>query len=148
MVKWFWGKERDYIVEEVEGSSETLPENQCITGLKDFAWKYIKLLTLDELQQNKKMLLAVLQPHDRWYIYTEWECQEERFVWYYTRSYSNLGSTASQWGESYHSVIHEITNEQLSFKESGKRLAQKMLSILKELATDEANSLRNYPQIA
>lgn len=49
MVKWFRGKERDYTVEEVEGSSETLPESQRITGLKDLAWKYIKSLTLNEL---------------------------------------------------------------------------------------------------
>jgi hypothetical protein len=49
MVKWFRGKKRDYTVKEVEGSSETLPESQRITGLKDLAWKYVKSLTLDEL---------------------------------------------------------------------------------------------------
>jgi hypothetical protein len=89
-----------------------------------------------------------MRPHDRWYIYTEWECQEERFVWYHTKSYPNLGSTASQRGESYHPIIREITNGQLSFEESGKRLARKVLSILKELSTDEANSLRSYPRLA
>ena len=49
MVKWFRGKERDYIVEEVEGSSETLPESQRLLSLKDLAWKYVKSLTLNEL---------------------------------------------------------------------------------------------------
>ena len=56
------------------------------------------------------MLLAALRPHNRWYIYTEWERQEERFVWFYTKSYPNLGSTVSQRGESYHPVIREIIN--------------------------------------
>ena len=50
MVKWFRGKKRDYTVKEVEGSSETLSESQYLFGLKDLAWKYVKLLTLDELQ--------------------------------------------------------------------------------------------------
>ena len=94
------------------------------------------------------MLLAALRPYDRWYIYTEWERQEERFVWFYTKSYPNLGSTVSQRGKSYHPVIREITNGQLSFEESGKRLTRKILSILKELAIDEANSLRSYTRVA
>ena len=49
MVKWFRGKERDYTVEEVEGSSETLPESQRIISLKDLAWKYIKSPTFNKL---------------------------------------------------------------------------------------------------
>jgi hypothetical protein len=71
MVKWFQGKERDYTVAEVEGSSEKLPESQRLIGLKDLAWKYVKSFTLDEIRQNKKALLAAMRPHDRWYIYTE-----------------------------------------------------------------------------
>ena len=58
--------------------------------------------------------------------------------------YANLGSTASQRGESYHPIIYEITNGQFSFEDSGRRLASKMLSILKNLATFEYASLRSY----
>jgi hypothetical protein len=35
MMKWFQGKERDYTVTEVEGSSEKLPKNQRLINLKD-----------------------------------------------------------------------------------------------------------------
>ena len=65
-------------------------------------------------------------------------------MWYYIKLYLNLGSIVSQRDKSYHPVIREITNRQLSFEESGKRLTRKILSILKELAIDKTNFLRSY----
>ena len=62
--------------------------------------------------------------------------------------YANLGSTASQRGESYHPVVRKITNGQLSFEDSGKRLATTVLSILKDLATHEYSSMRSYDRRA
>ena len=62
--------------------------------------------------------------------------------------YPNLGSTSSQRGESYYPVIRQTTNSQLSFKDSGRRLTGKILSILKELATHEYSSLRSYDRLA
>src|SRR5437764_1047237 len=149
MLKWYRGKERNYTVEEVEGSNEKLQEGQQprVVGLKSLSWNYIKSITLDELKSNKKALLAVMRPHDRWYILTEWEPKEESFIWCYTKSYPNLGSTSSQRGESYHPIVKEITNGQLSFEESGKNLALKVLSILKDVAIDEAPSSRGYNQL-
>jgi hypothetical protein len=64
-------------------------------------------------------------------------------VYYYTKQYANLGSTFSQRGESYHPIVRKITNGQLSFEESGKRLASTVLSILKDLATHEYASPRS-----
>ena len=58
--------------------------------------------------------------------------------------YANLGFTASQRGKSYYPVIREITNEQFSFEDSGRRLASKILSILKDFATFKYVSLRSY----
>jgi hypothetical protein len=68
-------------------------------------------------------------------------------VWCYIKFYPNLGSTASQRGESYHPVMREITNGQLSIEQSAKRLATKMLSILKEISTDEDLYVRKYPRV-
>ena len=65
-------------------------------------------------------------------------------VYYYTKQYANLGSTASQRGESYHPVIRKITNGQLSFKESGKRLAAIVISILKDLSIFKYQLIRGY----
>jgi hypothetical protein len=69
-------------------------------------------------------------------------------VYYYTKQYANLGSTASQRGESYHPVIRKITNGQLYFEDSGKRLAATVLSLLKDLSTFEYKSTRGYDRRA
>lgn len=79
-------------------------------------------MSLDDLNQNRNQLLAAMRPHDRWYLHKEWVPKEDRLVWYHTKSYPNLGSTVSQRGESYHPIVREITNGQLSFEESSKRL--------------------------
>jgi hypothetical protein len=52
-----------------------------------------------------------------------------------------------QRGESYHSVMREITNGQLSIKQSAKHLATKVLSILKDISTDEELSSKRYPRV-
>ena len=44
--------------------------------------------------------------------------------------------------------MREITNGQLSIEESAKRLISKTLSILKNMATDEDLSIRNYTPTA
>src|SRR5204863_1364099 len=64
------------------------------------------------------------------------------------KKYANLGSTASQRGESYHPVLKEITSGQLSFEDSGKRLSMKILSICKDLDTYEYESMRGYSRLA
>jgi hypothetical protein len=55
---------------------------------------------------------------------------------------------SSQRGESYHSVMREITNGQLSIEDSAKRLISKTLSILKDMAVDEDISIRKYTRTA
>jgi hypothetical protein len=65
-------------------------------------------------------------------------------IYYYTKQYLNLGFIASQRGESYHPVVRKITNGQLSFKESGKRLAAIIMSLLKDLSTFKYESMRSY----
>jgi hypothetical protein len=105
-------------------------------------------MSLEALSINRKTLKLKMRLYDQWYLESEWVPKEEQFIWYHTKSYPNLGSTASQRGESYHPIVREITNSQLSFEESGKRLSRKMLSILKDLATDEDSSLRGYDRLA
>ena len=67
-------------------------------------------MNLSDLKTNRKALKRVMRPHDRHYIETQWEPEEEEFVWYYTKSYPNLDSMSSQRGESYHPVVREIAN--------------------------------------
>jgi hypothetical protein len=86
------------------------------TGLADLSWRYIKSISTDKLEANRQLLIDALRPEDKRYIKDIWQSKEKRVVWYYTKFYLNLGSTASQRGESYHSVMREITNGQLSIE--------------------------------
>ena len=73
-----------------------------------------------------------------------WRKLEKAVVYYYTQMYANLGSIASQRVKSYHLVVRKITNGQLSFEESRKRLGSTVLSLPKELSVFEYESMRGY----
>jgi hypothetical protein len=106
-------------------------------GLAKLSWDYIQSNTFEALETNRESLLAALQPKDRTYIRETWQPKESRVVYAYTRLYPNLGCTSSQRGESYHVVIKQVTNGQLSLEESCRRLVRRVLDILKELSMDE-----------
>ena len=74
--------------------------------------------------------------------------KEDCVIYCYIKFYPNLDFTSSQRGESYHPIMREITNGQLSIEESAKRLISKTLSILKDIATDEDLSIRKYTRTA
>ena len=58
----------------------------------------------------------------------------------FTRKYPNLGATASQRGESYHPIMKEITNGQLTLEKSVERLVMKVHLVLGDLAIDKDRS--------
>jgi hypothetical protein len=135
-----------YRKDEIDGEFKN--GEKVNTGLADIAWQYVKSMSIDELEVSRQLLLDSLRPGDRQYIIDTWKPKEKRVIWCYTKFYPNLGSTSSQRGESYHPVMREITNGQLSIEQSAKRLAKKVLSILKEISTDEDLPLRKYPRAA
>ena len=153
MLKWYRGKNKDYTSEEIDGSGEELQPGQTkadlrVPGLHHYSWMYIQSDTLEALKANRAKLVSLLRLQDRHYITEHWRQHEESVVYYYTLIYPNLGSTSSQRGESYHPVVRQTTNSQLSFEDSGRRLTGKILSTLKELATHEYSSLRSYDRLA
>jgi hypothetical protein len=98
-----------------------------VKGLADLSWDYIKSMTIDELEQNRAVLIDALLPDDKDYIRKTWYPKEERVIYCYINFYPNLGSTSSQRGESYHPVMREVTNGQLTIEESAKRMISKTL---------------------
>jgi hypothetical protein len=119
-----------YTSDQIDGTDE-------VSGLAELAWSYIKSNTFEALETNRERLIAALQPKDRIYIKETWQPKESRVVYAYTRLYPNLGCHSSQRGESYHVVMKQVTNGQLSLEESCRRLIRKILDILKELSMDE-----------
>ena len=112
-------------------------KKDAIDDLSDLSWAYIKSATVKELETSRHALLNALQPSDRDYIANIRYSKEYRVIYAYTKRYPNLGAMATQRGESYHPVMREITNGQLSLEESANRLCKKVLSILKQLSMDE-----------
>lgn len=73
----------------------------------------------------------------RTYIKETWLPKEFHVVYAYTRLYPNPGCHSSRRGESYHVVMKQVTNGQLTLEESCHRLVRKVLDILKGLSMDE-----------
>ena len=96
MVKQFQGKERDYTVKEVKSSNKNVPKNEKTISLKNLAWKYVKLMSLNNLNQNRKELLTAMQPYNCQYLYIKQVQKEDYLIQYYTKLYLNLGLTVSQ----------------------------------------------------
>jgi hypothetical protein len=61
-------------------------------------------------------------------------------IYCFIRKYPNFGAIISQRGESYYSIIKEITNGQLTFEKSVERLIMKVRSMLRDLVLDEDRS--------
>jgi hypothetical protein len=143
MVRWFCSK--GYSTNEIDGY---ITEDKIkIEGLEGMAWGYVKSMSLKDLESNRAYLVENLKPEDKQYILKNWQEREPRFIWYYTKSYPNLGSTSSQRGESYHDIVRELTNGQLCLEDATKHLISKVLSILKDIETSEGISTRLYPRL-
>jgi hypothetical protein len=115
-----------YTSTQVDGTDE-------VVGLSELYWNYIQSDAFEALERNRAGLKNALQPDDRAYIEKTWQPKESRVVYAYTRLYPNLGATSSQRGESYHYVMKQVTNGQLSLERSCQRLVRKILDILREL---------------
>jgi hypothetical protein len=138
--------------EEIDSGNVKLLPSQTradllVPGLHRFSWKYIQSEAEDELKTNRTTLTGLLRPGDRHYVDKHWRARGREVVYCYTRSYADLGSIASQRGESYHPIVRETTNGQFSFEDSGKALSKKILSICKDLDTHEHTSLRAYSRL-
>ena len=97
-----------YTSTQVDGTDE-------VVGLSELCWKYIQSDTFETLERNRARLKSALQPKDRAYIEETWQPKESRVIYAYTHLYPNLGATSSQRGESYHFVMKQVTNGQLSW---------------------------------
>ena len=100
MLKWYRGKDKDYTSEEIDNSGEQLSKGQIkaelrVPNLHHYSWKYVQSKTSEELEDNRTTLIALLRPQDRHYINIYWRKNEEAVIYYYTKIFPNLRSTAS-----------------------------------------------------
>ena len=131
---------------DLDGGVKDKSETRVI-GLRERCWDYINAPTEAALDIARETLCVAGGAALRKYINEEWRLKERKTVIAYTRRYPNLGAASSQMSESYHNVMREITNAQLSLEESAKRLAQKVHSIIKDIEADETVSYRAYSRL-
>jgi len=143
MDRWF--SDHQYSSRAIHGY--VAEDKTFIPGLHGVAWDYIKSATDEELVENRAYLLSLLEPQDHHYIKEHWAALETRVIYVYTKLLANLGSTSSQRGESYHPVVRETTNGQISVEESVKRIVKKVKSILVTLERSEDKALTKYPRL-
>src|SRR4051794_8760475 len=101
MTKWF--RDHSYISDEVE-------------ILKGLARTYLRSQSEDDLVANRHELLQTLLPEDRKYVIEYWKPREPRLVDSYVRLFANLGHRTTQMSESYHVLIHTVTDYRMSMK--------------------------------
>lgn len=109
-------------------------------NLNDLIWNYVQASIMKDLAAIKSALLAAIDPVNQYYITDTCTAREPTVITAYTKQFANLDCNATQRSESYHPVVRQITNDQLSLKASAKGLISKCLSILKDLDVDEAPS--------
>jgi hypothetical protein len=121
-------------------------DGSTVKSLRDLAYLYIRSDSKEALQANRQALKShLLKPE---YIDDIWQLKEDRIIWFYTRQLHNLGHTTSQRSESFHRVVQQALNGQLSLELAANRLCQHINTLIKDLIAAEDHSRRRLPRIA
>jgi hypothetical protein len=131
---------------EVEGGKDQ--EGTVIEALKDAAWVYIKSASLEDLEHNREDLCRRLHRGARDYMEQTWQPKEPRVARCHTSRFFNLGMRSSQRVESYHPVLKQMTNGQLSLENSAIMLIRTLDRIVDDLETQRENELKGYSRLA
>ena len=138
-MKAHFRKSRNYSSQEIDGHEER--DGSRVEGIADLCWKWVKNDEIDQVLSYEETLLAALHQTDREY-FKYWQTRRERLVYAYTRYNANLGSTSSQRAESYHPIVREVINSQLSLSMAVQRLLDTVKLITRSMADDEAEAVR------
>ena len=115
-------------------------------GLRGLAWDYLHSYTLEELEINRQRLKDRVKEPVKAYIEETWRPKEERVILAYTNQFFNLDIHASQRSESYHVVLKEMTNGQLSLEASVSTLIQKVLRVVDTIEREREDDVTSYPR--
>jgi hypothetical protein len=131
---------------EIRGGTDK--EGNVVASLKDLAYSYIKSESAEDLETNRTALCNQLKKGAKEYIENNWRQKEPRVVRCHTRLNFNLGCHSSQRSESYHVVLKQMTNGQLSLENSAKMLAQTVNKLIRDMESEKDNEITSYPRLA
>lgn len=131
---------------EIQSSMDA--DGQVIAGLKDLAYQYIRSTTQEDLEFNRQALVDKLKREGKDYIEGIWRHKEDRVVRYYTSLNFNLGCYSSQRVESYHVVLKQMMNRQLSLEESARTLVRTVVKVVDDMKAEKDNELKKFSRLA
>jgi len=76
-------------------------------------WAWVKALTINNLEDNRKALLKALHYKEQVYLYDYCQLKELQFYQAYTQALWNLGAHTTQQNEGYHVVVKERLHKHL-----------------------------------
>jgi hypothetical protein len=80
-----------YTIEELDSFIDGEAE---IPDLINHAWAYVESDIIEALKANRVILMNVLKVKDQKYISYNWVVKEYRTIFYYTKTFANLGVVA------------------------------------------------------
>ena len=131
---------------EIAGGKDK--DGNVVDSLKDFAYTYIRSATEEELEDSREALVQRLKQGGKEYINDTWQPKEERVVRFDTRLIFNLECHSSQRSESYHVVLKQMTNGQLSLENSATALAQTVIKLIEDMDSAKDNDIKAYSRLA
>ena len=84
----------------------------------DLVWSWIKSSTQEALEKRRGNLLAAVDIKEAMYLNEFYRPKESQFIHVYTSKRANLGIHSTQRSESYHNVVKECLNRQLSLSQA------------------------------
>lgn len=101
-------------------------------GLHSLIWNWIKSPTVTELNLNREILAASLQPKEQEYFHSYWERQDPKFVRAYTRLPPNLGAESTQRSEASHPIIKNQTKKHTLIEVSVRKLRDVVIEMARK----------------
>jgi hypothetical protein len=97
----------------------------------DLVWSWIKSSTEKVLEERRGKLLAAVDVNEATYLNKFYRPKESQFIHAYISKLPNLGVHSTQRSESYHNVVKECLNRQLSLPQAVLRIGEFLPTVVK-----------------
>jgi hypothetical protein len=115
--------------------------------LVDLLNQWIIAPNLEALEKARKKILSRLRSDDRAYLQRYYQPKEPQFCRVYTRVLPNLGVNSTQRNESYHVVVKQKLNKNLSVSTACEAIVEKTKLLAEEYNERINNNRKNNPTL-
>jgi len=115
--------------------------------LVDLLNQWIKALDLEALEKARNKILSRLRSDDKTYLRTYYQPKEPQFCRAYIRMLLNLGANSTQRNESYHVVVKQKLNKNLSVSAAYEAIIIKTKLLAEEYNERINDNRKNNPTL-